>query len=367
MLRRFFLLASFHCQSSASFCTTCSFRFLSLALVCRLLASRFLFFLSSYVSSPAGSIVIYISSCVLLNLVLCRPFDLLQLFAVRATIISVSQCSAVTSFGLVFGCLGSLAVCSAIRSVWPCVRLLEVFGRVFGCYKFLAVCSAVSSVWPCVRPFSSVWPCVRLLRVFGRVFGCYECLAVCSAVTIFGRVLSCYKRWPCVRPVSSIGRFRFCYFLHVFICTLFYLFRALLIHFFSRAFFFPRGTFHLFRHVLSRTRIFSRSFYSSIFYYCSALFMYSLFLHILCVLILLCFGRDFCFLLFRSYSRGLFCLGARLFCFVIVVVSAFCSMQCGLVSHHLSLIRISVFARSYLAFLHTIDMRTSLSSLCLVF
>ena len=103
----------FHCQSSASFCTTCSFRFLSLALVCRLLASRFLFFLSSYVGSPAGSIVIYISSCVLLNLVLCRPFDRLQLFAVRATIISVSQCSAVTSF-------------------WPCVRLLEVFGRVFG-------------------------------------------------------------------------------------------------------------------------------------------------------------------------------------------------------------------------------------------
>ena len=95
--------------------------------------------------------------------------------------------------------------------------------------------------------------------------------------------------------------------------------------------------------------------------------MYSLFLHILCVLILLCFGRDFCFLLFRSYSRGLFCLGARLFCFVIVVVSAFCSMQCGLVSHHLSLIGISVFARSYLAFSRTIDMRISVSSLCLVF
>ena len=103
----------FHCQSSASFCTTCSFRFLSLALVCHLLASRFLFFLSSYVSSPTGSIVIYISSCVLLHLVLCRPFYRLQLFAVRATIISVSQCLAVTSF-------------------WPCVRLSRIFGRVFG-------------------------------------------------------------------------------------------------------------------------------------------------------------------------------------------------------------------------------------------
>ena len=193
-------------------------------------------------------------------------------------------------------------MCLAVTSFWPCVRLFQVFGRVFGrflvfghvfgCYKFLAVCSAVSSVWP----FSSVWPCVRLLRVFGRVFGCYNF-------------------WPCVQllqalavrsAVSSIGRFRFCYFLHVFICTLFYLFRALPIHFFSLAPSFFLVVPFLFRHVLSRTRIFSRSFYSSMFYYCSALFMYSLFLHILCVLILLCFGRDFCFLLFRSYSRGLF-------------------------------------------------------------
>ena len=126
----------FYCQSSASFCTMCSFRFLSLALVCRLLASRFLLILSSYVSSPASSIVIYISSCFLLNLVLCRPFNRLQLFAVRATVISVSQCSAVTSFWPCFGCHESLAVCSAIRSVWPCVQLLQV----------LAVCWAVRSV-----------------------------------------------------------------------------------------------------------------------------------------------------------------------------------------------------------------------------
>ena len=244
---------------------------------------------------------------VLLLFISRRVFYFIWYFVVRSTVYYCLPCvlpllvlasvRLLQVFGRVFGCLGSLAVCSAIRSVWPCVRLLEVFGRVFGCYKFLAVCSAVSSVWPCVRPFSSVWPCVRLLRVFGRVFGCYNF-------------------WPCVQllqalavrsAVSSIGRFRFCHFLHVFICTLFYLFRALPIHLFSLApSFFLVVPSILFRHVLSRTRIFSRSFYSSIFYYCSALFMYSLFLHILCVLILLCFGRDFCFLLFRSYSRGLF-------------------------------------------------------------
>ena len=229
-------------------------------------------------------------------------------------------------------------MCSAVTSFWPCVRLFQVFGRVFG--RFL---------------------------VFGRVFGCYECLAVCSAVTIFGRVLSCYKRWPCVRPFQVLVGFGFVIFF-MFLFVRFSTCFGLCPFIFSLApSFFLVVPSILFRHVLSRTRIFSPSFYSSIFYYCSALFMYSLFLHILCVLILLCFGRDFCFLLFRSYSRGLFCLGARLFCFVIVVVSAFCSMLCGLVSHHLSLIRISVFARSYLAFLRTIDMRISLSSLCLVF
>ena len=181
---------------------------------------------------------------VLLLFISRRVLYLIWYFVVRSTVYNCLPCvlplvvlasvRLLQVFGRVFGCLGSLALCSAIRSVWPCVRLLEVFGRVFGCYKFLAVCSAVSSVWPCVRPFSSVWPCVRLLRVFGRVFGCYNF-------------------WPCAQllqalavrsAVSSIGRFRFCYFLHVFICTLFYLFRALPIHFFSRASFFPRGTFH---------------------------------------------------------------------------------------------------------------------------
>ena len=61
----------------------------------------------------------YISSCVLLNLVLCCPFDSLLLFAMRVSVFSV----------------------------WPCVRLLQMFGRVFGCCKCLAVCSAVRSIW----------------------------------------------------------------------------------------------------------------------------------------------------------------------------------------------------------------------------
>ena len=187
-------------------------------------------------SSPAGSIVICISSCVLLNLVLSRPFDRLQRFAVRATIISVSQPG--------FGCYKFLAGCSDVSDLWPCGRLLEVFGRGFGCFKCLAVCSAVSSVWPCVRLFQVLSRVFGRFLVFGRVFGCYECLAVCSAVTIFGPCVQLLQALAVRSAVSSIGRFRFCYFLHVFICTLFYLFRALPIHFISCAFFLPRGTFH---------------------------------------------------------------------------------------------------------------------------
>ena len=75
----------------------------------------------------------------------------------------------------------------------------------------------------------------------------------------------------------------------------------------------------------------------------------------------------FVFFCFARTLVACFASARVLFCYVIVVVSAFCSMQCGLVSHDLSLVRISVFARSYLAFLRTIDMRISLSSLCLVF
>ena len=99
----------------------------------------------------------------------------------------------------------------------------------------------------------------------------------------------------------------------------------------------------LFRHVLSRTRIFSRSFYSSIFYFCSALFISAcLFCFVLVVIyVFFCFARTLV---------ACFSLGARLFCFVIVVVSAFCSMQCGLVPHHLSLIRSSVFCTVIFSF-----------------
>ena len=166
----------------------------------------------------------------------------------------------------------------------------------FGCYKFLAGCSAVSDLWPCVR----------LLEVVGRVFGCYECLACVRLLQFLGRVFSCCKRWPCVRPFQVLVGFGFViFFMFLFVrfssCFGLYPFILSL----APSFFLVVPSI-LFRHVLSRTRIFSRSFYSSIFYFCLALFMYSLFLHILCVLILLCFGRDFCLLMFRSYSRGLF-------------------------------------------------------------
>ena len=143
LLRRFFLLASFHCQSSASFCTTCSFRFLLLALVCRLLASRFRFFYRCMSVRPP----------VLLLFISRRVFYLIWYFVVRSTVYNclpwvlpllvLASVRLLQVFGRVFGCLGSLAVCSAVRSVWPCVRLLQVFGRVFGCFKCLAVCSAV--------------------------------------------------------------------------------------------------------------------------------------------------------------------------------------------------------------------------------
>ena len=122
---------------------------------------------------------------VLLLFISRRVFYFIWYFVVRSTVYNCLPCvlpllvlasvRLLQVFGLVFGCLGSLAVCSAIRSVWPCVRLFQVFGRVFGCFQVFG------------RVFG------RFL-VFGRVFGCYECLAVCSAVTIFGRVFSCFKR-----------------------------------------------------------------------------------------------------------------------------------------------------------------------------
>ena len=66
------------------------------------------------------------------------------------------------------------------------------------------------------------------------------------------------------------------------------------------------------------------------------------------MLILLCFGRDFCFVLFRLYSRGLF-LPRR--AFVLFYYSrGFSFLFYGLVSHHLSLIRISVFLHGHIVF-----------------
>ena len=205
---------------------------------------------------------------------------------------------------------------SAVRCVWSCVRLLQVFGHVFGCLASLAVGSAFRSVWLWVRLFLVFGRVFGRFLVFGRVFGrflvfgrvfsCYECLAVCSAVTIFGLRVQLLQALAVRSAVSSIGRFRFCYFLHVFICTLPTCFKLYPFILSLAPSFFLVVPSILFRHVLSRTCIFSRSFYSSIFYFCLALFMYLLFLHILCVLILLCFGCDFCFLLFRSYCCGLF-------------------------------------------------------------
>ena len=149
---------------------------------------------------------------VLLLFISRRVFYLIWYFVVRSTVYNCLPCvlpllvlasvRLLQVFGRVFGCLGSLAVCSAIRSVWPCVRLLEVFGRVFGCYKFLAVCSAVSSVWPCVQPFSSVWPCVRLLQF----------LAVCSAATSLGRAFGRFKYWS-----VSVLLFSSCFYLYAFV------------------------------------------------------------------------------------------------------------------------------------------------------
>ena len=168
----------------------------------------------------------------------------------RATAISVSQGSAVTS-------------------VWPCVRLFQVFGRVFGCFL-----------------------------VFGRVFGCYNFLAVCLAVTSVGRAFGRFKCWS-----VSVLLFSSCFYLYAFLpvsgfAHSFYLSRLL---FSSWDLPFCLGMSYLtLMYFLGRFKVLP------IFYYCSALFMHSLFLYILCVLFLLCFDRDFCFLLFRWYSRSLF-------------------------------------------------------------
>ena len=120
-------------------------------------------------------------------------------------------------------------------------------------------------------------------------------------------MFGCYKRWPCVRPFQvsvSFGfvilfmllfvRFSTCFGLCPFILSLAPSFSSWDLPFCSCMFF------------LTLIYFLGRFVVLPIFYYCSALFMYSLFFYILCVLILLCFRRDFCFLLFPSYSRGLF-------------------------------------------------------------
>ena len=206
------------------------------------------------------------------------------------------MCSAVTSFwpcvplSRIFGCV--------VGCVWPWVQLLEVFGRVFRCYKFLAVCSAVSSVGPCVR----------LLQFLGRVF-------------------SCCKRWPCVRPFQVLVGFGFVIF-----------FMFLFVRFST--------CFGLYPFILSL----APSFFLGRF-----IVLFLIFVPLsLCIRFSFTFSAClFCFVLvvifvFFCFARTLvncFSLGARSFSFVIVVVSAFCSMQCSLVPHHLSLIRFSVFCR----------------------
>ena len=130
----------FHCQSSASFCTTCSFRFLSFVTYQRPVSC--FFYRRMSVRPP-----------VLLLFISRRVFYFIWYFVVRSTFYNCLLCvlpllvlasvRLLQVFGRVFGCLGSLAVCSAIRSVWPCVRLLQVFGHVFSCFKCLAVCSAI--------------------------------------------------------------------------------------------------------------------------------------------------------------------------------------------------------------------------------
>ena len=212
---------------------------------------------------------------VLLLFISRRVFYLIWYFVVRSTVYNclprvlpllvLVSVRLLQVFGRVFGCHESLAVCLVIRSVWPCVRLLQV----------LAVCSAVRSVWPCVRlfqVFGRVFGCLKCLAVCsaatisGRVFGCYKCLAVCSAVTISDSVFSCYKRWPCVRPFQVLVGFGFViFFMFLFVrfSTCFGLCPFIL--FLAPSFFLVVPSV-LFRHVLSGTHIFSWSFYSSFYF-----------------------------------------------------------------------------------------------------
>ena len=106
--------------------------------------------------------------------------------------------------------------------------------------------------------------------------------------------------------VSSIGRFRFCYFLHVFICTLFYLFRALPIHFF----------------------FLSRLLFSSWYLpFCLGMFYLAL-VYFLGRFIVLCF----IIVRLSLCIRFSFTFSACLFCFVLVVIFVFFCFACTLVA-----------------------------------
>ena len=183
-------------------------------------------------------------------------------------------------------------------------------GRVFGCYKFLAVGSAVRSVWP--------W--VRLLRVFGRVFGCYNFWAVCSAVSSVGRAFGRFKYWS-----VSVLLFSSCFYLYAFLPVSgfthsFYLSRLL---FPSKYPPFCLGMFYL------ALAYFLGRFIVLFFIFVRLSLCIRFPFTFSCVLILLCVGHDFCFLLFRSYSRGLF-LPRRafvLFCYSCDVSFLFYAMR----------------------------------------
>ena len=177
-------------------------------------------------------------------------------------------------------------MCSAVTSVWPCVRLLQ----------FLAVCSAASSV--------------------SRAFGCFKYWSV--SVLLFS---SCFYLYAFL-PVSGLAHS--CFFLSHLLFSSWYLPFCLGMFYLALVYFL--GRFIVLCFIIVRLSLCIRfSFTFSACLFCFVLVV---------IFVFFCFARTLV---------ACFCLGARLFCFVIVVVSAFCSMQCGLVSHHLSLIRISVF------------------------
>ena len=149
--------------------------------------------------------------------------------------------------------------------------------------------------------------CVRLLKFLGRVFSC------CNVGHAFGRS----KYWS-----VSVLLLSSCFYLYAFLWRLPF---CLGMFYLSLAYFLGHFIVLFFIFVLLSLCI----RFSFTFSACSFCFVF------------FCFARTL---------AACFSLGARLFSFVIIVVSAFCSMQCGLVPHHLSLIRFSVFCRVIFSF-----------------